>query len=42
MPTTKQQKTRKKFKTAVKKYNAYKRKNPNGTKKIQSFIKEAF
>lgn len=31
-----------KFKKGVAEYKSYKRKNPNGTKKIQSFIKEAF
>jgi hypothetical protein len=46
MPTktksAKQKKAQEKFKKGVKKYKEYKRANPSGKKKVQSFIKEAF
>lgn len=40
--SAKQKAVRAKFKKAVQTYKEYKRKNPNGTKKLKVFIKEAF
>ena len=40
--TSKQKKVHDTFKVGVKMYKQYKKDNPNGTKKMQSFIKEAF
>lgn len=40
--TAKQKKAQATFKTGIRKYKEYKKENPNGKKKVQSFIKEAF
>lgn len=40
--TAKQIAARKKFKAGIAEYKKYKKSNPSGTKKVQSFIKEAF
>jgi hypothetical protein len=40
--TAKQKKVQETFKKGVKKYKDYKKENPNGKKKMQSFIKEEF
>ena len=40
--SAKQKKSREIFKLGVKEYNDYKEKNEDGTKKMKTFVKEAF
>lgn len=40
--TSKQAAARNKFKSAISAYKSYKRANPTGKKKVQTFVKEAF